>query len=115
MFYVLKRMFECQLLHHQKRHHHLPLDLWGGCSEQRKSLSWQTMIINASIRALLAVTTLTIEPMMFLWSVAGGMAKVSTDQMILYKVPVSDVERIIIVKIELTRTFQDMSRVQQLC
>ena len=53
-------------------------------------------IINASIRALLAVTTLTIEPMMFLWSVAGGMAKVSTDQMILYKVPVSDVERIII-------------------
>ena len=57
----------------------------------------RTMIINAPTRALLAVTTLTIEPMMFLWSVAGGMAKVSTDQMILYKVPVSDVERIIIV------------------
>ena len=54
------------------------------------------MIINALIRALLAVTTLTIEPMMFLWSVAGGMAKVSTDQMILYKVPVSYVERMII-------------------
>ena len=75
------------------------------------------MIINASIRALLAVTPLTIEPMMFLWSVAGGMAKVSTDQMILYKVPVSDVERMIIKDHhrELTRTFQDMSRVQQLC
>ena len=65
------------------------------------TISMSTMstmsIINALIRALLAVTTLTIEPMMFLWSVAGGMAKVSTDQMILYKVTVSDVERIIIV------------------
>ena len=72
--------------------------VWETLETTMSTISMSTMsIINALIRALLAVTTLTIEPMMFLWSVAGGMAKVSTDQMILYKVPVSDVERIIIV------------------
>ena len=38
------------------------------------------------IRVILAISTLTIEPMMFLWAVAGGIVKVSQDQMIMYKV-----------------------------
>ena len=43
-------------------------------------------IITIIIRIVLALSTLTIEPMMFLWSVAGGMVKVSQEQMIMYKV-----------------------------
>ena len=38
------------------------------------------------MRIVLVLSTLTIEPMMFLWSVAGGMVKVSQEQMIMYKV-----------------------------
>ena len=45
------------------------------------------MIVKQSnIRVVLAISTLTIEPMMFLWAVAGGIVKVSQDQMIMYKV-----------------------------